>query len=348
MGKKVTEAIPGIKEANPELFEIYGRVATTAKNEKFEVFFKPLNMWLAISVYSPMKGYFAAVFEDISGRKNQEDERRKAEELTRQRNEELENLQVKLEEKSAEVEEYATRMEELAEERAMKLKDAERLAAVGATAGMVGHDIRNPLQAIMSDVYLAKSELISIPASEEKKNAIESLNEIEKNVSYINKIVQDLQDYSRPLKATIQKTYLETIISDLLRNNDFPSNIKNVIKINKNADAVLADPDLLRRIIGNLFNNAVQAMPDGGTLTIRTRKERKDIIITVEDTGVGIPEEAKPKLFTPLFTTKSKGQGFGLAVVKRMTEKMYGTVTFESDIGKGTIFVVRLPAPNES
>ena len=108
----------------------------------------------------------------------------------------------------------------------------------------------------------------------------------------------------------------------------------------------MADPDILKRIFGNLVTNAVQAMPKGGKLTIQAYKEANDSIITVEDTGVGIPEEAKDKLFTPLFTTKSKGQGFGLAVVKRMTESLGGTVTFESQQGKGTKFIIRLPPQN--
>ena len=111
----------------------------------------------------------------------------------------------------------------------------------------------------------------------------------------------------------------------------------------KKLGTVLADSDILKRILGNLVTNAVQAMPKGGKLTIQACKEANDTIITVKDTGVGIPEEAKEKLFTPLFTTKSKGQGFGLAVVKRMTESLGGTVTFESQQGKGTKFIVRLP-----
>jgi signal transduction histidine kinase len=88
-------------------------------------------------------------------------------------------------------------------------------------------------------------------------------------------------------------------------------------------------------------------MPNGGKLTIRAYidKQTSDAIITVKDTGVGIPEDVKPKLFTPMMTTKSKGQGFGLAVVKRMTEGLGGTVTFESVEGEGTTFVVRLPPP---
>jgi signal transduction histidine kinase len=84
-------------------------------------------------------------------------------------------------------------------------------------------------------------------------------------------------------------------------------------------------------------------MPDGGKLTIRARRKKRNVILTVKDTGTGIPETAKANLFTPLFTTKSKGQGFGLAVVKRMTEALGGTVTFESEEGKGAEFTIRLP-----
>jgi len=84
-------------------------------------------------------------------------------------------------------------------------------------------------------------------------------------------------------------------------------------------------------------------MPKGGKLTIQACKEANGLIITVEDTGVGIADEVKDKLFAPLFTTKAKGQGFGLAVVKHMTEALGGTVSFESQEGKGTTFMVRLP-----
>ena len=234
--------------------------------------------------------------------------------------------------------------EKMAQEVARKLQDAERLAAIGATAGMVGHDIRNPLQAMTSDVFLAKTDLASTPESEEKNNALESLEEIEKNIGYINKIVADLQDYARPLKPVAKETDLQKLIDELISKNGIPQNVKVQVNVQKDALIVMADSDILKRILSNLVTNAVQAMPEGGTLVIQTCKEGNDSIITVMDTGVGIPEEAKNKLFTPLFTTKSKGQGFGLAVVKRMTESLGGTVTFESERGKGTKFILRFPS----
>ena len=84
-------------------------------------------------------------------------------------------------------------------------------------------------------------------------------------------------------------------------------------------------------------------MTNGGILSIRASREGNNSTLTVEDTGIGIPEDIKSKIFTPLFTTKSKGQGFGLAAVKRMVEALDGTVTFESQVGKGTKFTISLP-----
>jgi PAS domain S-box-containing protein len=320
VGKRVTVAIPGTEKANPELFETYGRVALSCREEKFEIFFKPLNKWFSISVYCPQKGYFVTVFEDTTERKQTQNK----------------------------LEEYANQMERLAEERAKKLNEAERLAAIGATAGMVGHDIRNPLQAITSDIYLAKTELASTPESEEKKNALDSLQEIEKNIEYIDKIVADLQNFAKPLNPHAEEADLKLIIDDLLSKNGLPENVKASVKVETEAKKIVTDSAYINRIIYNLVNNAVQAMPKGGKLAIHVFKEANDVVITIKDTGVGIPEGVKSKLFTPMFTTKSKGQGFGLPVVKRMTEALGGTVTFESQEGKGTTFTVRLPPPKRA
>ncbi len=243
------------------------------------------------------------------------------------------------------LEEYRNNLEKLVEERTHQLKDSERLAAIGATAGMVGHDIRNPLQAIIGDVYLAKTELVSIPESDEKKNVLDSLEGIEKNIDYINKIVADLQDFARPLNPHVEAADLKLIIEELLAQHSLPKNIKVTLKVEDEARKIVADRTYINRIMYNLVNNGVQAMPKGGKLTLCVFKEANDTIITVKDTGVGIPEAAKDKLFTPMFTTKSKGQGFGLPVVKRMTEALRGTVTFESKEGEGTTFIVRLPKP---
>jgi signal transduction histidine kinase len=162
-------------------------------------------------------------------------------------------------------------------------------------------------------------------------------------VDYINKIVSDLQDYARPLIPVPKRTDLEEAVEDSIKKNEVPESIVVASRVDKTVRRITTDPDLLMRILGNLVSNAVQAMPDGGKLTIRAFHEANDVVVTVQDTGVGIPKQIQPKIFAPLFTTKSKGQGFGLAVVKRLTEALGGIVTFESEEGKGTKFIVRLP-----
>jgi signal transduction histidine kinase/PAS domain-containing protein len=252
-------------------------------------------------------------------------------------------LQTKLEEKAAEVEEYASQMEELAEDRAKKLQDAERMATIGQTAGMVGHDIRNPLQAITSELYLEKLEIASLSEGKAKENLLESIQGIEENLVYINKIVADLQDFARPLNPKKESVEAEKAIGEALAMVTIPEGIKISVLAEKNLPLLTVDSTMIKRVLVNVIQNAVQAMPKGGNLTIRANSHKHEVTIDVEDTGEGIPREVQSKLFTPLITTKSKGQGFGLAVVKRMIEAMNGTVTFESEQGKGTKFTLHFP-----
>jgi len=106
---------------------------------------------------------------------------------------------------------------------------------------------------------------------------------------------------------------------------------------------VKSDAAFLRRVLTNLVLNATQAMENGGKLTVAAYPSTNKVVITVKDSGVGIPEEVKKNLFMPLFTTKSKGQGLGLAVVKRLVEALNGTVKFESEKDNGTQFIIELP-----
>ena len=223
-----------------------------------------------------------------------------------------------------------------------QLQEKERLATIGQTAGMVGHDIRNPLQAMMSDVYLLKEELTTMPQCKTKAGVVESLDSIEHNIVYVNKIVSDLQDYTRVLQPHITTVNLADTIRSIL--TTVPESIETQVLV-KPTIVINTDETYLRRILTNLVVNAVQAMPNGGNLTIQANKEKAKLIISVQDTGMGIPEDVRPNLFKPLYTTKSKGQGLGLAVVQRLVvEGLKGKVHFETKIGKGTQFIVELPA----
>jgi PAS domain S-box-containing protein len=221
-------------------------------------------------------------------------------------------------------------------------EQTKRLSAIGATAGMVGHDIRSPLQSILSDTFLLKEALSTMPGCQTKEDVAESLDGIERNVVYINKIVQDLQDYSRPITPEYSDVNLAAIFDSIFKTIAIPGKIKLYLQISE-IKKICSDAMLLQRVLTNLVNNAIQAMPNGGDLKIEAKPENSKVVLTVADTGVGIPNDVKSKLFIPLMTTKTKGQGFGLAVSKRLVEALNGTISFESEEGKGTKFIITLP-----
>lgn len=242
------------------------------------------------------------------------------------------------------LEEYAIVLENIVDERTQKLKDNERLAAIGQTAGMVGHDLRNPLQTIIGELYLAKGEIESLPNGDVKNNLQESIRVIEEQATYMDKIVSDLQAFVRPVKIEKKPINLKELVDSVLSSVNLPVNIALKKEIQRNLTEIHADSQLLKRVLINLVTNAVQAMPDGGILTLRSENTSAgQVSVTVEDTGVGIPEKIKPQIFTPLFTTKPRGQGFGLAVCKKVIEAHGGEISFESKEGEGAKFTIKFP-----
>jgi PAS domain S-box-containing protein len=246
------------------------------------------------------------------------------------------------------VEEYAKHLEQLVEQRTNQLKAAERLATIGQTATMIGHDIRNPLQVIVGYIDLMKMDLDDMPEGTDKSKMQSSLAEVEKQVLYVNKIIFDLQDFTKTMKPVCEEFDLKNLINELVTQTSIPDSIAMQVNVDDDARKLTTDATHVRRILGNLVLNAIQAMPTGGSLTIEARRDQNNTTITVEDTGVGIPGENTDKIFQPLFTTKSKGQGLGLAVVKRLTEAIDGKITFSSKQGKGTKFTIMLPSMSRS
>jgi len=256
---------------------------------------------------------------------------------------ERKRIQNKLQVNAYILQQYANNMEALAKERAKQLSQVERLVAIGQTAGMVGHDIRNPLQAIAGELYLCKEEVEAITNEETKRNMRESLHNIEQNLFYIDKIVADLQDFTKPLNPCWENVNVEHTIEEALLIVNIPENLAVNIEIQENFPVLIADQSMLKRALTNLIQNAVQAMPNGGVLKIVAQHNKGIASISVSDTGGGIPPEIQPKLFTPLFTTKSKGQGLGLAVTKRLVEAQNGTITYQTQLNRGTTFTIQLP-----
>jgi PAS domain S-box-containing protein len=240
---------------------------------------------------------------------------------------------------------YSQKLEELVQKRTDELKKAqadlvknERLAAIGELAGMVGHDLRNPLTGIKNSAYFLKRKGKDISPVQ----YIEMLETIDRCVDYSNKIIADLVDYSREIKLLSQKESPKKLVEESLRILKLPENIRIQNNLSEEP-TVMVDVDRIKRVFINLLKNAIEAMPNGGKITVEGKEKQGILCISFSDTGVGINEEVLPKLFSPLFTTKAQGMGFGLAICKRIIEAHAGTITVQSSKGRGTVFSVSLP-----
>ena len=219
----------------------------------------------------------------------------------------------------------------------------EKLAAVGEVATMVGHDLRNPLQSIEIATYYLKNELPrllpSIPISQK---AVEMLQVINDSVNYADKIVKDLHDFSAAKKPILQKTNINGIVKETLSQVEMPENVELITELS-HLPRISADKDMIKRVFLNLTVNGIQAMKNGGTLKVSTKKTEVSVEVSFKDTGIGIPKEDMRKIFIPFFTTKAKGIGMGLPICKRFVESHDGSIKVESEEGKGSTFTVKLP-----
>lgn len=242
------------------------------------------------------------------------------------------------------LEAYSKHLEDLVKERTVQLEQAqaqlvksERLAAIGELASMIGHDLRNPLQAIKNAVYYLKKK--GATCSEEKSEEV--FETIIKSINYSNKIINDLLDYSREIHLELTECNPSTLLKEALLMVQVPDKVR----INHCSDETLmmVDAEKIIRVFNNIIKNAIDAMPEGGTLEIRSQQMGNNVEIEFSDTGIGIPEEVLPKLFFPLFTTKAKGMGLGLSICKRIVESHGGSITVKSAVKEGTRFTVTLP-----
>lgn len=237
---------------------------------------------------------------------------------------------------------HSTELEAMVDKTQRLLKEKERLAAIGETASIVGHDLRNPLQSIANTIFLMNDTLKEMPESEFKRAMASHSERFSKNVFYMEKIVSDLQDFSRNLEPSLVEVGLSQVIDDAAASIIVPSNIAMTKRVPADL-RIKADPLLMRRMLVNLFSNAIQAMPDGGTLHVSAASEGETVKIAVIDNGVGMSEEVLSRIFRPLFTTKAKGMGMGLAVIKRIVEAHNGTINVQSRPGEGTTVTISLP-----
>jgi PAS domain S-box-containing protein len=243
------------------------------------------------------------------------------------------------------LEEYSQKLEKLVEARTKQLKQtqaklvkSERLAAIGELAAMVGHDLRNPLTGIKGAAYYLKTKY----SGEIDHVGQAMLKTIDECIKHSNKIVNDLLEYSRDVKLELLETSPKTLLKQSMLMLKIPKKIRVIYKTEDNP-TVKVDVARMNRVLVNILQNAVDAMPDGGTLTIASKTVEDNVEISVADTGIGMSKKTVAKLWTPLFTTKAKGMGFGLSICKRIVEAHNGKISVKSKIGKGSTFTVTIP-----
>jgi len=219
-----------------------------------------------------------------------------------------------------------------------QLLKAERFAAIGDLATMVGRDLRNPLSGIADATYHLKTRLG--PEMDEKIR--EMLETIENDIEYSNKIVNDLIEYSSEIQLELTETTPKSITEETLTLIKVPQNIR-VRDLTNGKPKIKIDVEKMKRVFVNIIQNAIDAMPEGGELTITSNGSRGNLEIAFADTGVGMSKEIMEKLWTPLFTTKAKGMGLGLSSCKRIVEAHGGNISVESAVDEGTIFTVTIP-----
>jgi PAS domain S-box-containing protein len=214
-----------------------------------------------------------------------------------------------------------------------KLHRAEVIGAVEQMGATVAHDLRGPLGQVVQAVNMIKQDPSltprMLPIVEE--NAIRSL-----------RMIADWRSSTREIVPHLTKTDLRDLVKSVLKGTSIPINIEATTSFGEGLDSIMIDVDIIHRVLDNLVKNAVEAMASGGRLVISAAENGDEIILGVSDTGSGISPENRERIFSPLFTTKAGGMGLGLTYCRRAVEAMGGSIDFESKVGVGTIFTVKL------
>ena len=223
--------------------------------------------------------------------------------------------------------------------------NSERLAFIGTLAGGLAHEIKNPLSTLNIYLQLLQEELESM-TGENSKRVYMKIQVLQKEVQRLEQILNDFLRFARGQKLELKDHDMNEILDEVA---DFvtPEIKQKKILILKSYDADLPqcrlDSNLIKQAILNIIINAEQAMENGGELMIRTSKDKKYIQIDITDTGPGIPKDIIDKIFQVYFSTKKTGTGLGLPTAKRIIEDHRGTISVQSEEGKGTSFSIKLP-----
>jgi signal transduction histidine kinase len=230
-----------------------------------------------------------------------------------------------------------------------ELRRSERLAALGRLVTGVAHELRNPIGVIKTTVQLMENDMknLVLPG---KNIAEEYLKIIYEQINRQNRVIQELLDFGRPNKHVVQSASVNSLLEKVLTFTE-PMLRQHSINLIKNLDRdlpeVMVDGERIKQVFVNLILNGIQAMPDGGTLTIRTYRVDDWVYIEFADTGSGISPSEIGSIFDPFYTTKEHGTGLGLSISHQIIKMHGGHITVDSTVGIGTIFTVKLQLHSE-
>ncbi|HEY2014230.1 MAG TPA: ATP-binding protein [Bryobacteraceae bacterium] len=222
-----------------------------------------------------------------------------------------------------------------------ELQTADRLAAISRVSSGVAHEVKNPLNAILLHVEVAKAKLARGDVQIEPQMEI-----ISREILRLDRVVKTFLDFTRPVELNLATVPLQELmgeIVDLARPQADAAKIRVSVEQQAEGAEVRVDRDLLKQAVLNVVVNAMQAMPDGGDLRFEAVTNEDTAEIRISDTGTGIPPELREKIFRLYFTTRQEGSGIGLAMTFRIVQLHDGTIDFTSELGKGTTFLIRLP-----
>ncbi|MDR3638507.1 MAG: protoglobin domain-containing protein [Isosphaeraceae bacterium] len=227
-------------------------------------------------------------------------------------------------------------------EYAARLQDSERLATLGQIAGGIAHELRNPLNVIKTSLYYMKTAHVLAP----EKRA-EHMERIERKAEQAEEVITTLTNFARMPVPELRPTAVGPCVHAALANSPVPEGVGVEIDCPADLPPVLVDPCQVRIVLGNLIRNACDAMPSGGRLTLRGRHDDDGVEIKVIDTGVGIPPADLGRIMEPLYSTKARGLGLGLALVRMILAKNGGNLHAVSELGQGSTFTIWLTAAPE-
>ena len=248
-----------------------------------------------------------------------------------------------------EIKRYAEELELRVEERTAELIEThkrlvtqERIAALGRAAAQVAHEVKNPLAGLLLYSMHLKSKAGNFSESEAYL-----VDKIVETINHLNSRVEQILGFARPVNLTLQRGNFNQIINDileLLRPQLTANNVEVRLSMGRQAAYSMMDEASMRGALMNLILNAIEAMPGGGTLSIKVEQTDKTLRIEIADTGPGIGEEQAKKIFEPFYTTKDQGLGLGMPYAKKIIDQHGGTISLSSQQGEGTTINITLPA----